>query len=31
MTVPTGIAELLNALDAGQFPDSFDARYRNIP
>jgi nucleoside-diphosphate-sugar epimerase len=31
MTVPTGITELLNALDAGLFPDAFDARYRNIP
>jgi nucleoside-diphosphate-sugar epimerase len=31
MTVPTGIAELLEALDAGRFPDSFDARYRNVP
>jgi nucleoside-diphosphate-sugar epimerase len=31
MTVPTGIAEVIAALDAGRFPDSFDARYRNIP
>ena len=31
MTVPTGIGELIAALDAGQFPDSDDARYRNIP
>jgi nucleoside-diphosphate-sugar epimerase len=31
MTVPTGIAELIAALDDGRFPDSFDARYRNIP
>jgi nucleoside-diphosphate-sugar epimerase len=31
MTVPTGIAEVLAALDAGRYPDSFDARYRNIP
>jgi nucleoside-diphosphate-sugar epimerase len=31
MTVPTGIAELIEALDAGRFPDSFDARYRNVP
>jgi nucleoside-diphosphate-sugar epimerase len=31
MTVPTGIAEVIEALDAGRFPDSFDARYRNIP
>ena len=31
MTVPKGIEEVLEALDAGRFPDSFDARYRNIP
>jgi nucleoside-diphosphate-sugar epimerase len=31
MTVPTGIAEIIAALDAGDFPDSFDGRYRNIP
>jgi nucleoside-diphosphate-sugar epimerase len=31
MTVPTGITELLGALDAGRFPDAFDGRYRNIP
>ncbi len=31
MTVPAGIAEVIEALDAGRFPDSFDARYRNIP
>jgi nucleoside-diphosphate-sugar epimerase len=31
MTVPSGISELIDALDAGRFPDSFDARYRNIP
>jgi nucleoside-diphosphate-sugar epimerase len=31
MTVPTGIAELIAALDAGDFPDAFDGRYRNIP
>jgi nucleoside-diphosphate-sugar epimerase len=31
MTVPTGIAEVIEALDSGRFPDSFDARYRNIP
>src|SRR4051794_30251949 len=31
MTVPTGITELIAALDAGRFPDAFDARYRNIP
>jgi nucleoside-diphosphate-sugar epimerase len=31
MTVPTGIAELIDALDAGRFPDAFHGRYRNIP
>ncbi len=31
MTVGTGIAEILAALDAGDFPDAFDGRYRNIP
>jgi nucleoside-diphosphate-sugar epimerase len=31
MTVPEGIAEVIEALDAGRFPDSFDARYRNVP
>src|SRR3954466_4657517 len=31
MTVPSGMAEVIAALDAGRFPDSFDARYRNIP
>jgi nucleoside-diphosphate-sugar epimerase len=31
MTVPRGISEVIEALDAGRFPDSFDARYRNIP
>jgi nucleoside-diphosphate-sugar epimerase len=31
MTVPTGISEVIEALDAGRFPNSFDARYRNIP
>ncbi|HET6549036.1 MAG TPA: SDR family oxidoreductase [Solirubrobacter sp.] len=31
MTVPTGIAEVIAALDAGRFPDSDDVRYRNIP
>lgn len=30
-TVPEGIAEVLQALDAGRFPDSFEPRYRNIP
>lgn len=30
-TVPEGIAEILQALDDGRFPDSFEPRYRNIP
>ncbi|HTD57257.1 MAG TPA: NAD(P)-dependent oxidoreductase [Solirubrobacteraceae bacterium] len=29
MTVPEGIAELLEALEAGKFDDPFDGRYRN--
>jgi nucleoside-diphosphate-sugar epimerase len=31
MIVPDGIAEIVAALDAGQFGDPFDGRYRNIP
>jgi nucleoside-diphosphate-sugar epimerase len=31
MTVPTGIAELLEQLNENAFGDPFDARYRNIP
>src|SRR3954470_16260044 len=31
MTVPDGIGEIIAALDAGQLPDAFDARYRNTP
>jgi nucleoside-diphosphate-sugar epimerase len=31
MTVPAGINEVIEALDAGRFPDSFDVRYRNVP
>jgi nucleoside-diphosphate-sugar epimerase len=31
MIVPDGIAEIIAALDAGQFGDPFDGRYRNIP
>lgn len=31
MTVPDGIAEVIAALDAGEFQDPFDGRYRNIP
>ncbi|MBB4661657.1 NAD-dependent epimerase/dehydratase family protein [Conexibacter arvalis] len=30
-TVPEGIGELLEALDAGAYPDPWDGRYRNIP
>jgi nucleoside-diphosphate-sugar epimerase len=30
MTVPDGITELLDALDAEEFGDPFDARYRNL-
>ena len=31
MTVPEGIAEVMEALEAGQFEDPFDGRYKNIP
>jgi nucleoside-diphosphate-sugar epimerase len=31
MTVPDGVGELVAALDAGRFPDSFAPRYRNSP
>jgi len=31
MTVPDGIGEVIAALDAREFADPFDARYRNIP
>jgi len=31
MTVPDGIAEIIAALNAEQFGDPFDGRYRNIP
>jgi nucleoside-diphosphate-sugar epimerase len=31
MTVPDGIAEIIAALDAEQFGDPFQARYRNVP
>ncbi|HEY3827694.1 MAG TPA: NAD(P)-dependent oxidoreductase [Solirubrobacteraceae bacterium] len=31
MTVPDGIGEIRAALDAEQFGDPFDGRYRNIP
>jgi nucleoside-diphosphate-sugar epimerase len=30
MRVPDGISELIDALDAGRFPDAFDPRYSNI-
>ena len=31
MTVPDGIGEIIAALEAEQFGDPFDGRYRNIP
>jgi nucleoside-diphosphate-sugar epimerase len=31
MTVPDGIAEVLDALEQNRFGDPFDGRYRNIP
>jgi nucleoside-diphosphate-sugar epimerase len=31
MTVPDGIAEVAEALDAGRFADAFGTRYRNTP
>jgi len=31
MTVPVGVAEIIDGLDAGRFDDPFDGRYRNIP
>ena len=31
MTVPDGIAEVLDALERNRFTDPFDGRYRNIP
>ena len=31
MTVPDGIAEVLDALEQDRFGDPFDGRYRNIP
>ena len=31
MTVPDGIAEILEALDRKAFGDPFDSRYKNIP
>lgn len=31
MTVPDGVEEIIDVLDAGRFDDPFDGRYRNIP
>ena len=31
MTVPEGISQVIAALEAGDFPEPFDARYRNTP
>ncbi|MBV9194669.1 MAG: NAD(P)-dependent oxidoreductase [Solirubrobacterales bacterium] len=31
MTVPDGIAEVISGLNANEFPEPFDGRYRNIP
>jgi len=31
MTVPDGIAEIIQALDQGRFGDPYDPRYKNIP
>ena len=31
MTVPDGIAEIMQALDEGRFGDPYDPRYKNIP
>jgi nucleoside-diphosphate-sugar epimerase len=31
MTVPDGIAEIMGALEAGDFGDPFQGRYRNVP
>ena len=31
MTVPAGIDEVATALEAGEFPEPFGGRYRNIP
>jgi nucleoside-diphosphate-sugar epimerase len=31
MSVPDGIAEVIRGLAANEFPDPFDARYRNVP
>jgi nucleoside-diphosphate-sugar epimerase len=30
MTVPNGIAEVIEALEAGRFADAFDPRHRNV-
>ncbi len=31
MIVPDGIAEIIAGLDAGEFGDPFDSRYKNVP
>jgi nucleoside-diphosphate-sugar epimerase len=31
MTVPDGIAEVIRGLETGDFPEPFDAQYRNTP
>jgi nucleoside-diphosphate-sugar epimerase len=31
MTVPDGIGEIIAGLDAGEFGDPFQARYKNVP
>lgn len=31
MTVPDGVAEVVDALEAGDFSDPFEAAYRNVP
>lgn len=31
MTVPDGIAEVIHGLNANEFPEPFDGRYRNTP
>jgi nucleoside-diphosphate-sugar epimerase len=31
MTVPDGIAEIMQALEQGRFGDPYDPRYRNVP
>jgi hypothetical protein len=31
MRVPQGVSEVIEALEAGAFPEPFDERYRNTP